>query len=279
MFSRVHHVGIAVRDADSALAFYRDLLGLKVTKDAVIQEQGVRGILLAAGQSEIELLQPLEPSTAVGRFIERRGEGLHHLCFATDDIDAALADARNRGLPLIDEKPRLGLAGRIAFVHPRATHGVLVEYAEPTDETTATSNVRESKGANVTAFDHLAVVVSDVEPAARAYEDNFGFHAAAPVDRTDLGIRIAPVAVGEAFIGVIAPLEPNGPHARFLERRGEGLYLLSLGVERLATAIDWLRSRSVQIGDPVAAGEASSFAIISPRSANGVLVQLVERTV
>jgi methylmalonyl-CoA/ethylmalonyl-CoA epimerase len=131
MLNRLHHIGIVVRSIEAAYAFYRDTLSLPVHKEDIIQDQGVKAALLTIGTSEIELLEPLEPGTGVARFLERRGEGLHHLCFATDDVVHELAMARIKGLPLIDHQPRQGLAGLICFLHPRASHGVLVEYAQP----------------------------------------------------------------------------------------------------------------------------------------------------
>ena len=131
MLKKIHHVGIAVRSLDEAYAFYRDTLGLRVHKEAVVQDQGVRAALLTCGHSEIELLEPVNPHGTVARFLERRGEGLHHVCFESDDVTAELEAARAKGIPLIDEKPRAGLAGMICFLHPKATAGVLVEYATP----------------------------------------------------------------------------------------------------------------------------------------------------
>ena len=133
MLKKIHHVGIAVRNLEEAYAFYRDFLGLHVHKTAEVKEQGVRAALLTCGHSEIELLEPLSPATPVGKFIAKRGEGLHHLCFETDDVERELEATRALGLPLIDEKPRIGLAGRICFLHPKGTAGVLVEYAQPMD--------------------------------------------------------------------------------------------------------------------------------------------------
>lgn len=131
MFTKIHHVGIVVRDLEAAYAFYRDTLGLHVHKAATIEEQGVKAALLTIGPSEIELLEPIAPGTGVARFLETRGEGLHHLCLETDDIVRDLEAAKARGLPVIDQQPRLGLAGQICFLHPRASHGVLIEYAQP----------------------------------------------------------------------------------------------------------------------------------------------------
>lgn len=131
MLTRIHHVGIVVRSIDEAYAFYRDTLGLPVAKADIIQDQGVKAALLTIGASEIELLEPLAAGTGVARFLEQRGEGLHHLCFATNDVYRELTVARARGLDLIDHQPRQGLAGLVCFLHPRASHGVLIEYAQP----------------------------------------------------------------------------------------------------------------------------------------------------
>jgi methylmalonyl-CoA/ethylmalonyl-CoA epimerase len=129
--SRIHHVGIVVRSLDQAYGLWRDVLGLPVHKVATVNDQGVRAALLTIGESEIELLEPLEASSGIGKFLAKRGEGLHHLCFATDDVATELKAARAKGVRLIDDRPRVGLAGMICFLHPASTRGVLVEYAQP----------------------------------------------------------------------------------------------------------------------------------------------------
>lgn len=134
MLNKIHHVGVVVKSADEAMKFYRDALGLKVTADRVIEDLGVRGVLLEIGNSEIELLEPTRNDTGVAKFLESRGEGMHHICFESDDVDAELEGARQKGIQLIDEKPRLGLAGMICFLHPKSNHGVLVEFATPLAE-------------------------------------------------------------------------------------------------------------------------------------------------
>jgi methylmalonyl-CoA/ethylmalonyl-CoA epimerase len=134
MLKRIHHVGVVVANLDQAMAFWRDALGLHLTKTQVIQDQGVKAALLKAGESEIELLEPINPENGVGKFLARRGGGLHHLCFETENVERELEGARAKGIQLIDQKPRPGLAGMICFLHPKATRGVLVEYAEPFDE-------------------------------------------------------------------------------------------------------------------------------------------------
>jgi methylmalonyl-CoA/ethylmalonyl-CoA epimerase len=133
MIDKIHHIGIAVHNLDQAIIFYRDTLGLHVHATAEIADQGVRAALLTIGQSEIELLQPLSHDSPVGKFLERKGEGLHHICFQTPDVDADLDVLKQKGVELIDQKSRRGIAGMICFLHPKASRGVLVELATPVD--------------------------------------------------------------------------------------------------------------------------------------------------
>jgi methylmalonyl-CoA/ethylmalonyl-CoA epimerase len=133
MIEKIHHIGIAVHSLDEALKFYRDTLGLPVHKQATIEEQGVKAALLTIGQSEIELLEPLSPESAVGRFLERKGEGMHHICFQTPDVGAELEGLKQKDVQLIDQQPRSGLAGMICFLHPKASRSVLVELATPVE--------------------------------------------------------------------------------------------------------------------------------------------------
>jgi len=125
------HVAIAVEDLDAALAEFRDQYGVEPLRREIIEDQGVEEAMLAVGGSQIQLLQPLTPDTPVGRYLERRGEGLHHIALAVADIDAALDHLRAEGARLVDESPRIGGGGhRIAFVHPSAFAGTLVELVE-----------------------------------------------------------------------------------------------------------------------------------------------------
>jgi methylmalonyl-CoA/ethylmalonyl-CoA epimerase len=134
MLKKIHHVGVVVPDLERALALWQGVLGMRLTKSETIQDQGVKAALLKVGESEIELLEPINPDNGVGKFLARRGGGLHHVCFATEDVARELADAKAKGIQLIDQQPRKGLAGMICFLHPKATRGVLVEYAEPFED-------------------------------------------------------------------------------------------------------------------------------------------------
>jgi methylmalonyl-CoA/ethylmalonyl-CoA epimerase len=131
MLKKIHHVGVVVPNLEQAMGLWRDLLGLRLAKTQTVQDQGVKAALLQVGGSEIELLEPLSPDNGVGKFLAKRGGGLHHVCFETDDVEDELKAAKTKGIQLIDQKPRPGLAGMICFLHPKATRGVLVEYAQP----------------------------------------------------------------------------------------------------------------------------------------------------
>jgi methylmalonyl-CoA/ethylmalonyl-CoA epimerase len=131
VFGRIDHIGVAVEDLDEAVALYGERLGMSVQHRETVEEQGVEAVLLGVGDSHVELLRPLGPDTAVGKFLARSGPGLHHVAYGTDDIDSALSFVRDAGLRLIDERPRTGIRGsRVAFLHPKSTGGVLTELVE-----------------------------------------------------------------------------------------------------------------------------------------------------
>ncbi len=126
---RIAHVGIAVPDLDEALAFYREVLDLEPHPTETVD--GATIASLSFGDSEIELLAPREPESPIAKFLARRGPGIHHICYRVSDLDAALAACKRAGYRLIDETPRVGAGGRrIAFVHPKATAGILLELTE-----------------------------------------------------------------------------------------------------------------------------------------------------
>jgi methylmalonyl-CoA/ethylmalonyl-CoA epimerase len=126
---RIAHVGIAVSDLDTALAFYRDVLGLVPHPPEVVD--GATILTLPFGDADVELLAPLRPDSPIGKFLAKRGPGIHHICYRVPDLDAALEACRKAGYRLIDEVPRSGASGRrIAFLHPKATAGILLELTD-----------------------------------------------------------------------------------------------------------------------------------------------------
>ncbi|HYB25026.1 MAG TPA: methylmalonyl-CoA epimerase [Solirubrobacteraceae bacterium] len=130
--SAIDHVGIAVEDIDAALAVYRDSLGMVLVHREVVSSQGVDAALLDVGDSHIELLQPLGPDTTVGKFLARRGPGLHHVAYRVASVEDTLKALSAAGVRLIDERPRIGIRGsQVAFLHPSSTGGVLTEIVQP----------------------------------------------------------------------------------------------------------------------------------------------------
>jgi methylmalonyl-CoA/ethylmalonyl-CoA epimerase len=128
---KVDHIGIATRQLDEALTLWRDVLGLQATSTEEVTEQGVRVVMLPLGESQIELLEPLSPNSPVGRFLEKRGPGIHHVALRVTDIRAALSQLKEKGIRLIDETPRLGAGGcLVAFIHPSSANGVLLELVQ-----------------------------------------------------------------------------------------------------------------------------------------------------
>jgi methylmalonyl-CoA epimerase len=132
VFQRIDHIGVAVEEIEPALDLYRDSFELDLAHREIVPEQGVEAVLLDVGENHVELLAPLAADTPVGKFLSRNGPGLHHVAYQVQDIDSTLDALRAAGLALIDERPRIGIRGsRVAFLHPRATAGVLTEIVEP----------------------------------------------------------------------------------------------------------------------------------------------------
>jgi methylmalonyl-CoA/ethylmalonyl-CoA epimerase len=131
VFDRIDHIGVAVDDLDAAIDLYGQRYQMPEQHREVVEAQGVEAVLLGIGEGHVELLKPLGPDTAVGKFLASRGPGLHHVAYQTSDIDSALEQMRAAGLELIDQTPRVGIRGtRVAFLHPKATGGVLTELVE-----------------------------------------------------------------------------------------------------------------------------------------------------
>jgi len=242
MVRRIHHVGIVVEELTRAYGFYRDTLGLTLLKEVEIKDQGVRAALLAARESEIELLEPVQAGTGVARFLEKRGEGLHHLCFETEDVDASLRSLKASGVALIDETPRDGLAGRIGFLHPRACAGVLVELATPVNGShSATSPLRLKR---------VIIGSHDPKETARIFQRLF----ALPEQGVNGGPRTM-LSVGGGALLLVPAHEVGGM---------EGMVALSVIAEDLTAVSERLRNAGVAMLS--GAGELT----VEPRSSHGV---------
>ena len=238
---RIHHVGIVVNRLEDAYRFYRDTLGLPLVKEATIPDQHVRAALLGAGESEIELLEPLDPSSGIGRFLARRGEGLHHLCFDTPDIVQTLTSLKEMRVELLDATPRAGLAGQIAFVHPRACCGVLVELATPAPAADVPAPLRLKR---------LVIGASDVRRASDVLRSLFGLEEVA----MNGGPR-SMLAVGRGAVLVVPSEEVGGT---------EGLVALSM----LAEDFPALTEAFTRAGTSVLRGTGE--VTVEPASSHGV---------
>jgi methylmalonyl-CoA/ethylmalonyl-CoA epimerase len=134
MFTRIDHIGVAVEDVEASLALYRDAFQMEVAHREVVEEQGVEAVLLDVGENHVELLAPLAADTPVGKFLAKRGPGLHHVAYQVSDIEATLAALRESGQPLIDDRPRVGIRGAlVAFLEPKDTGRVLTELVQPVE--------------------------------------------------------------------------------------------------------------------------------------------------
>lgn len=272
MISRVHHLGIVVRDLDIALGFWRDRLGLPLGERRVVAEQGVEAALLALGDCEVELLEPVAADTGVARFLERRGEGLHHVCLQTDGIEAELAALKSKGTELIDQEPRQGIAGTIAFLHPKALHGCL---AELVDAATATIPHGEQAG-HARRLDHVTMAVTDTREAAQAWERTLGLRTESFFEPGGQRLRVAKLQLANAFLALAAPADGDSPLAAALADRGEGMYSLAIGVDDVDAAVHDLRAAGLRVAGPeVGTWIGTRLARIEPASASGVDLHLV----
>ena len=131
MLKKIYHLGYAVEDIEAAARFYEEHFGVDVGEPEEVEEQGIVATMFDVGESKIELVQPTRSDSPVGKFLQKKGEGFHHVAFQVEDLEAALAELKENGVELIDEKPRVGAGGtRMAFLHPKDAHGVLTELVE-----------------------------------------------------------------------------------------------------------------------------------------------------
>jgi methylmalonyl-CoA epimerase len=134
VFGRIDHIGVAVEDLDAGIELYGKSFEMELAHRETVEEQGVEAVLLDVGEGHVELLAPLSPDTPVGKYLARKGPGLHHVAYAVEDVDATLEGLKAAGIELIDGEARVGIRGsRVAFLHPRSTGGVLTEIVEPAE--------------------------------------------------------------------------------------------------------------------------------------------------
>ena len=290
----VHHIGVVVRSMDEAFAFFRDALGLPLLAEEVVQDQGVRAALLDLGNGFLELLEPTVPDTGIARYLDRRGEGLHHVCLEVPDIDAALAGLKQDSVPLVDETPRRGLTGTIAFLHPSALHGVLVElvhgptaFRRPVPDPWPLAHDPGGAGLGggvvILRLDHLILAVQRLQEAAAGWTRVLGLQAQTAHHPEGSHLQLARLpfaddAQGGAYLELAQATTEQHRLARFIADRGEGMFSISLEVDDLDTAVAGLRAKQVPVSDPEPGAWPGTRLARTPRaSAHGVAVQLIER--
>ena len=131
MFKKIDHIGVAVKNIEESLHIFQDIMGMECSGMEEVEEQKVKTACLPVGESKIELLESTSPESTIAKYIEKRGEGIHHIALEVDDLNTVLADLKKKGVKLIDQEPRYGVGGtKIAFLHPKSTNGVLIELCE-----------------------------------------------------------------------------------------------------------------------------------------------------
>jgi methylmalonyl-CoA/ethylmalonyl-CoA epimerase len=249
MFAGINHVAVVVRNVGEALRFYHEVLGLPVGHRATVPDQGVHAVLLPVGEDEIELLEPTNPSGGVARFLEKKGEGIHHLCVETPDVAAALARIKAADLPVIDQAPRKGLAGTIAFLHPAACQGVLVELAQPGEVHHAPA-VPASNGIRATGIATFFLGTKDVAGSAEMLAKHFDatLQARGTDARLSAGSVVATIGGSRITILDSADLAASPEASGFLGGRTEGLLGLCLAVVDFDAALRHLAERGISVG-------------------------------
>ncbi|RPI00296.1 MAG: methylmalonyl-CoA epimerase [Zetaproteobacteria bacterium] len=270
MFAGVNHVAVVVRNVGDALRFYHEVLGLPVGHRATVPDQGVHAVLLPVGEDEIELLEPTNPSGGVARFLEKKGEGIHHLCVETPDVAAALARIKAADLPVIDQAPRKGLAGTIAFLHPAACQGILVELAQP-GEAHHTPPVPASNGIRATGIATFFLGTMDVAGSAAMLEKHFDavLQAQTTDGRLSAGSLVA--AIGGSRITLLdsADLAVSPEVSRFLGGRTEGLLGLCLAVADFDGALRHLGRQGISV-EVRKGGQDLPLGKVAPEVTHGV---------
>ncbi len=262
MIRDIHHVGIAVRDRLAALALYRDALGLPVAKEGAAPARGASVALLPAGGSYLEIVEPLGDDSPFAGFIAERGEGLHHVAFQTDGIDAEVAALCAKGVPLQDREPREGFTGRLSYLAEEAFEGALLEVVEPPDAP------EQAAGSPVVRIDHVVLFVPDLDAACDRLHDYFGL---APKRRLERGSRrFAFFRPGDVIVEVIGPAGEPGPPG---SARIAGLALEVTGIDALVAS---LKGRGYPVGEPHPALQGGRIASVHASGACGVPVAFID---
>jgi methylmalonyl-CoA epimerase len=262
----VHHIGIAVRDLDEALALYRDTLGLSCVKQGEMPARGVRVAMLAAGRSYLEVIQPVDESSPFARSIAERGQGLHHVALWSTDVAADVAKLRAAGVPLEDREPRDGFTGRLSYLHASAFEGAQLEVVEPEAALSAATAAVEGSG-HITRIDHVVLRVPSVVAVSEHFDAWFGVPTKRTMERG--GQAFAFMRPGDVVIEVIGPKTGGEP--------GSGRIAgLAFEVREIDALTKHVRAKGYPIGEPHPALQGGRIVSIHPTGACGVPVAFID---
>ena len=264
MITDVHHVGIAVRDLDEALVFYRDALALPCVKQGDMPARGVRVAMLAAGRSYLEVIQPVTADSPFARHMDEHGEGLHHMALWSTDVTADVARLRAFGVPLQDPRPREGFTGHLSYLAAKAFDGAQLEIVEPEPTLSGDTPTAHS---NITRIDHVVLRVPSVSETSRKLDEWLGV----PTKRTmERGAQaFAFMRPGDVVIEVIGPKEGGVPGSG----RIAGLAFEVKGIDELTEAV---KARGYPIGEPHPALQGGRIVSVHPTGACGVPVAFID---
>lgn len=266
MFRHLDHVGIMVRDLDQALGQMEQVLGLKAAVVEEVEDQAIRAALIPTRIGRFELMQPTTEDSTSARFLEKRGEGLHHICFGVDDVHEARRQIISNGGQMIQDAPRESFTGIIDFVHPKSAGGVLVEIAEVTRFTPAASQDLQ--------FHHVTIRTDDMEASANLWNQLFDMPIKRKAVSESYQMNTGWLDAGDAEIEFAQQLNETGPIARALHSLGRGLHAVVLESDAPAAVEERVRSQGVRVvingGEPV-------LRAIHPVDFLGTLVLIAER--
>lgn len=273
-YKSLDHLAIGVKSRDESVAVFRDTLGMKLDRLAESPGMGIyQAFFTYEDGRHLALIEPMDQSNAVGRSVQNRGEGFYVLSIEIPSLEEAKAQLGGKGVRLVNtEAPR----GPI-FIHPRNAHGMFIQLTQRVwpDNTSGQPEHGFHPDAAYRWLDHVVVAVKDRDEAIATYTDTLGFTLDRITVSEALGIKQAFLRLEDGGVIELAePLGPETPVGRALERRGEGVYLIALAVKDVATRVQALKANGVQVIGGEKPGEQ---AFIHPRSARGVLIQLVER--
>jgi methylmalonyl-CoA epimerase len=265
MIKDVHHVGIAVRDLELALAFYRDTLGLPCVKEDEVEARGVRVAMLAAGRSYLEVIQPTVETSPFARSIEERGEGLHHVALWSDDVDLDVGKLRDFAVQLEDHEPREGFTGRLSYLRPEALDGALLEVVQP-ERALAGENGTDG---HIKRIDHVVLRVPSVSAVSKRMAEWFGVPTKREMERGTQAFAF--MRPGDVVIEVIGPKDGGDP--------GSGRIAgLAFEVKGIADLTERVRSKGYPIGEPHAALQGGRIVSVHHSGACGVPVAFIDFT-